>query len=132
MAKKYWNNNKPPKEGMVRFGWQWITEEEAKMYIHPTVFDKSFKEICRLYREYSPYVFIFQIDPMDDGDEWFIMCSKVKRKTGDVKFSNTLIRKDVGGWIRGLKNMQKYNEPIWSEHYQNEEERVKLFNLTCI
>jgi len=130
MAKKYWNN-KPPKEGMVRLGWQWITEEEAKIYIHPTQFDKSFKEICRLYKRYGPYTYIFQIDPMsvNDGDDWFIMCSKVKRKTGSIKYSDTLIRKDLGDWIRCKQSMEKYDKVIWSDDYQDMTKNRKLFNL---
>jgi hypothetical protein len=124
-------NNRPPKEGMVKYGWGWLTEEEAKLYIHPTKFDNKYKEICRMYKKRGPYVYIFQIDPMDavDGDDWFIMCSKVKRTNGVVNTSSTLIRKDVGTWIRGIMSMDKYTEPIWSEHYQNKEERLKLFNL---
>lgn len=128
MAKR-WNNN-PPKPGMVRLGYRWITEEEAKLYIHPKKYDPSFKEICRMYKKRGPYVYIFQIDPMDEpGEDWFIMCSKVKRTSNDVKQSSTLIAKDVGTWIRGIQSMEKYSEVKWSEHYQDEAERQKLFNL---
>ena len=72
-----------------------------------------------------------EITSNEDGDDWFIMCSYVK-KTGAVGHSHTLIRKDVGSWIRCKQSMEKYREPIWSEHYQDVEERVKLFNLKCI
>lgn len=130
--KKYWGNDTPPKEGWVKYGYKWISPEDAKKFIHPTTFDPEFQEICRMTRKSSPYTIIFQIDPSnEDGDDWFIMCSYVK-KTGAVGHSHTLIRKDVGSWIRCKQSMEKYREPIWSEHYQDVEERVKLFNLKCI
>ena len=91
---------------------------------------RQFKEICRMYKKRGPYVYIFQIDPMDeDGDEHFIMCSKIKRTNNVVRYSGTLIRKDVGSWIRGIQSMEHYKEVKWSEHYQDEEGRRKLFNL---
>ena len=86
-----------------------------------------------MYKKRGPYVYIFQIDPMnEDGDEHFIMCSKVKRTNGKVRYSGTLISKDVGSWIRGSMSMEHYAEPKWSEHYQDEKSRGKLFNLACI
>jgi len=132
MAKYY--RNKPPKEGMVRVGYKWMTEEEAAQFIDPKVFDPTKnKEICRLHKHRSPYMHVFQISPMnDEDDDWFIMYAKVKKRTKDVKHSYTLIRKDVGTWIRGLISMEKCDEPIWAEDYQNLDENMKLFNLSCI
>lgn len=127
-------NNKPPREGMVRVGYQWMEPEEAEKYIDPKVFNpEKNKEICRLEKYRSPYIHVFQISSLnDDGDDWFIMYAKVKRKTKQVKYSCTLIRKDVGAWIRGLISMEGCKEPKWSKDYSDQEENQKLFNLACI
>ena len=132
MTKYY--RNKPPKEGMVRVGYKWMTEEEAETFIDPKVFDPTKnKEICRLYKHRSPYMHVFQISSMNkDGEDWFIMYAKVKKRTKAVKYSYTLIRKDIGSCIRGLISMEKCKEPIWAEDYQDIEENQKLFNLDCI
>lgn len=133
MAKRYYRtNDEPPKEGWVKYGYKWISPEEAKMFIHPKEFNPEFKEICRLSKKHSPYTVIFQIDPMNlEGEDWFIMCSYVK-KNGKVGKSSTLIRKDVGGWIRGLQSMEKYGEPKWSKDYQDMDKNQELFNINCI
>lgn len=56
--------------------------------------------IARLRKKGSPNTVEFNIDPLDDGDNWFINRKVIKNKTGEVIDYSLFIKKDLFNWSR--------------------------------
>lgn len=56
--------------------------------------------IAKLVKKGSPDHVLFNVDPLDTGDNWFINCKKVTNKTNTVKDYSLLTRKDLYSWMR--------------------------------
>lgn len=122
----YFNSPKPPKEGMVKYGKSWITEEEAEIYIGPEFYTDE-NEICKLTKKHSPYFCVFTIDPMNtDNDTYYISCIYVRRKNNKIEHRHTIEKPNMMTWIKSLQNVEKYDTITWKENYDNEQ-KIKTF-----
>lgn len=92
----------------IKVGKRWVTQEEADELLKPKYFDPSKKTFAILKRKSSPHFVAFQVDDIDDGEEWFIACLTVKNSSKEIVHSSTLIAKDMPGWIKSYENMSKF------------------------
>jgi hypothetical protein len=97
-------------EKKVKVGKRWVTQEEADEMLKPKYFDPTKKTFAILKKKGSPHFIAYQIDEIDDGDEWFIACLTAKNTSKEIVHSSTITAKDIEGSIIYHENMLKFKK----------------------
>jgi hypothetical protein len=97
-------------EKKVKVGRKWVTQEEADQMLKPKYFDPTKKTLAILKKKGSPHFIAYQIDDIDDGDEWFISCLTVKNTSKQIMHSSTIIANDFQGSISYHEHVLKFNQ----------------------
>jgi hypothetical protein len=92
----------------VKVGGRWVSQEEAEELLRTKYFDDTKKTFAILKKKGSPHFIAYQVDSIDDGDEWFLECMTVKNTTKEIISSSTITINDLETSISYYSNVLKF------------------------